>query len=156
MFLIFAGISWIVIVKSVSQSVRQQISQIFFRSFSPSVSPSVSESVSRSQVFSHPSSESGSNLSVRLAVWSFPRSVAIGRTANQSYGSQCVQIKYTYFYIFFSLYQTDVHLHCEEWDRLLDEGDWEPQEIVAKLPTFLQFLRQVQRNVAPQAMAGGE
>lgn len=103
MFLIFAGISWIVIVKSVSQSVRQQISQIFFRSFSPSVSPSVSESVSRSQVFSHPSSESGSNLSVRLAVWSFPRSVAIGRTANQSYGSQCVQINYTYFYIIFFL-----------------------------------------------------
>ncbi|KAJ7323758.1 hypothetical protein OS493_030883 [Desmophyllum pertusum] len=45
--------------------------------------------------------------------------------------------------------KTDIHLHCEEWDQLLDEGNWEPEQIVAKLPTFLQFLRQVQRNVAP-------
>ncbi|KAJ7388263.1 hypothetical protein OS493_038897 [Desmophyllum pertusum] len=44
--------------------------------------------------------------------------------------------------------KTDIHLHCEEWDQVLDEGNWEPEQIVAKLPTFLQFLRQVQRNVA--------
>lgn len=45
--------------------------------------------------------------------------------------------------------KTDIHLHCDEWDRVLDEGNWEPQQIVAKLPKFLQFLRKVQRNVSP-------
>lgn len=45
--------------------------------------------------------------------------------------------------------KTDIHLHCDEWDRVLDEGNWEPEQIVAKLPAFLQFLRSVQRNVAP-------
>ena len=45
--------------------------------------------------------------------------------------------------------QTDIHLHCDEWDRVLDEGNWEPQQIVAKLPKFLEFLREVQRNVSP-------
>ena len=43
----------------------------------------------------------------------------------------------------------DVHLHCEEWDQLLNEGNWEPEQITAKLPKFLQFLRKVQGNVAP-------
>ena len=45
--------------------------------------------------------------------------------------------------------QTDIHLHCKEWDRMLEEEDWEPEQIVAKLPTFLQFLRSVQSTVAP-------
>ena len=45
--------------------------------------------------------------------------------------------------------QIDIHLHCDEWDRALDEGNWEPQEIAAKLSNFLQFLRHVQQNVAP-------
>ncbi|PFX17723.1 hypothetical protein AWC38_SpisGene17925 [Stylophora pistillata] len=44
----------------------------------------------------------------------------------------------------------DVHLHCEEWDQVLNEGNWEPEQITAKLPKFLRFLRKVQRNVAPQ------
>ena len=47
----------------------------------------------------------------------------------------------------------DIHLHCEEWDKVLDEGNWEPEQIVAKLPTFLRFLRRVQRNVAPLEVA---
>jgi len=45
--------------------------------------------------------------------------------------------------------QTDIHLHCKEWDRMLEEENWEPEQIVAKLPTFLQFLRSVQSSVAP-------
>jgi len=36
-----------------------------------------------------------------------------------------------------------------EWDRMLEEENWEPEQIVAKLPTFLQFLRTVQISVAP-------
>ncbi|XP_020632584.1 uncharacterized protein LOC110069397 [Orbicella faveolata] len=44
--------------------------------------------------------------------------------------------------------KTDIHLHCEEWDQVLAEGnDWEPEQIVDKLPSFLQFLREVQINV---------
>ena len=45
--------------------------------------------------------------------------------------------------------QIDIHLHCDEWDRALDEGNWEPQQIAAKLSNFLQFLRYVQQNVSP-------
>ncbi|XP_068744640.1 uncharacterized protein [Montipora capricornis] len=45
--------------------------------------------------------------------------------------------------------ETDIHLHSKEWDRMLEEGNWEPEQIVAKLPTFLRFLRNVQSNVAP-------
>ena len=41
----------------------------------------------------------------------------------------------------------DVHLHCEEWDQLLNEGNWEPEQITAKLPKFLEFLRKVQGNL---------
>jgi len=45
--------------------------------------------------------------------------------------------------------ETDIYLHCMEWDRMLEEENWEPEQIVAKLPTFLQFLRTVQISVAP-------
>ncbi|CAH3144164.1 unnamed protein product [Porites lobata] len=43
--------------------------------------------------------------------------------------------------------KADIHLHCDEWDRLLDEGNWEPEQIADKLPAFLEFLRQVQSSV---------
>ncbi|PFX14685.1 uncharacterized protein LOC111344482 isoform X1 [Stylophora pistillata] len=52
--------------------------------------------------------------------------------------------------------KTDIHVHCEEWDKALEEGDWEPEQIVAKLPTFLKFLRQVQSHVAPNKEAHGD
>ncbi|CAH3113238.1 unnamed protein product [Pocillopora meandrina] len=39
---------------------------------------------------------------------------------------------------------TDIHLHCEKWDQLLNEEDWEPETICAELPEFLHFVRQVQ------------
>lgn len=51
------------------------------------------------------------------------------------------------------LAKMDIHLHCDEWDRVLDEGNWEPEEIVAKLPAFLRFLREVQKNVSPKSNA---
>ena len=41
----------------------------------------------------------------------------------------------------------DVNHHCEEWNQLLNEGNWEPEQITAKLPKFLQFLRKVQGNL---------
>ena len=52
--------------------------------------------------------------------------------------------------LFCLLIQTDVHLHCEEWDQLLEEGTWEPKQIVAKLPTFFKFLRKIHSIVAPE------
>ncbi|XP_073259360.1 uncharacterized protein [Porites lutea] len=39
---------------------------------------------------------------------------------------------------------TDIHLHCDEWDEALSGEDWEPEMIVAKLPEFLNFVRDVQ------------
>ena len=50
--------------------------------------------------------------------------------------------------------QIDIHLHCDEWDRALEEGNWEPQQIAAKLCNFLQFVRDVQQNVSPKAIRG--
>ena len=53
--------------------------------------------------------------------------------------------------------KTDIHLYFKKWDDAFDEGDWEPEQIVAKLPTFLKFLRKVQSVVAPHEEAiGGE
>lgn len=39
---------------------------------------------------------------------------------------------------------TDIHLGREEWDRLLNSDDWEPEMIAAEVPKFLQFVREVQ------------
>ena len=52
--------------------------------------------------------------------------------------------------------QTDIRLHCKEWDLLLEERNWQPQQILAKLPRFLQFLRQVQRSVIPLVPASDD
>ena len=46
--------------------------------------------------------------------------------------------------------QTDLHLHCKEWDELLSSGVWEPEVIVGKLPEFFQFVKQVQGFVAQE------
>ena len=40
--------------------------------------------------------------------------------------------------------QTDLHIHCEDWDRLLSSGVWEPVVIVQKIPEFLAFVKKVQ------------
>ena len=51
--------------------------------------------------------------------------------------------------LFFSVIflQTDLHLHCREWDELLNSGEWEPEQITAKLPEFFRFVKEVQRFV---------
>jgi len=51
---------------------------------------------------------------------------------------------------------TDIHLHCEKWDQALIEEDWEPEMIVAELPEFLQFMRQVQEFVSSHCHRGAE
>jgi len=47
-----------------------------------------------------------------------------------------------YFHPF--LLQIDLQLHCDEWDKLLSSGHWEPEVILQKLPEFLQFVKDVQ------------
>lgn len=49
---------------------------------------------------------------------------------------------------------TDLHLHCKEWDEVLRTEDWNPDAIVARLPEFLQFLKQVQSFVAREMAEG--
>ena len=44
-------------------------------------------------------------------------------------------------------WQTDLHLHCREWDELLSSGDWEPEIIAVKIPEFLRFVKKVQSLV---------
>ncbi|CAH3028510.1 unnamed protein product, partial [Porites evermanni] len=39
---------------------------------------------------------------------------------------------------------TDLHLHCREWDNLLNNGDWSPEVIAATLPEFFRFVKKVQ------------
>ena len=45
-------------------------------------------------------------------------------------------------------FQTDIHLHCDKWDQALNGEDWEPEVILAELPEFLEFVRQVQQFVS--------
>ena len=40
--------------------------------------------------------------------------------------------------------QTDLHLHSEECDKLLNGTDWQPEIIVQKLPEFIQFVKEIQ------------
>jgi hypothetical protein len=48
--------------------------------------------------------------------------------------------------------QNDIHLHCDEWEKKLSEGEWNPEEIVRRLPEFLTFIRDVQRNIPCQEL----
>ena len=43
----------------------------------------------------------------------------------------------------FFAWQTDYHLHCREWDDLLNGGQWEPERITEKLPEFFRFVKKV-------------
>ena len=54
-----------------------------------------------------------------------------------------------------SFLQTDLHLHCDEWDRLLRSGQWEAEMIVRKLPDFLEFVKEVQGFVVGKIMRNG-
>lgn len=51
---------------------------------------------------------------------------------------------------FFPSLQTDLHLHCKEWDKLLSSKDWEPEVIVERIPEFFRFVKQVQGFVAQE------
>ena len=154
-----ARVSWS-IGRSVSQADRQSVhpsvSQIgsqltscsFMQSVSLSVSPLASQPASQSvnQTTSLPVSQSVSqpgSQSVGQSV-SQPASQPVGHSV-----SPCVRQIGLNLSLSCLLVQTDIHLHCKEWDRMLEEENWEPEEIVAKLPIFLQFLRSVQNSVAP-------
>ncbi|XP_022807422.1 uncharacterized protein LOC111344458 isoform X2 [Stylophora pistillata] len=50
---------------------------------------------------------------------------------------------------------TDVHLHCEEWDRLLSGGLWKPESLVQQLPEFLEFVKEVQCFVVAALKSNG-
>ena len=47
------------------------------------------------------------------------------------------------------------HLHCEEWDRLLGGGQWQPENLVRKLPEFLEFVKEVQCFVVAALKSNG-
>ncbi|XP_032236711.2 uncharacterized protein LOC5511470 isoform X1 [Nematostella vectensis] len=41
----------------------------------------------------------------------------------------------------------DLHLHCDDWDRRLAKGDWDPDQIIKKLDSYVEFVRYVQSNI---------
>ena len=51
--------------------------------------------------------------------------------------------------MFFFL-QVDLHLHCKDWDEQLKNENWKPEDIVAKLPEFLQFVKRVQSVICSE------
>ena len=51
--------------------------------------------------------------------------------------------------------QTDLHLHSEECDKLLNGTDWQPEIIVQTLPEFIQFVKKTQ-DVLVREMKGNE
>lgn len=59
------------------------------------------------------------------------------------------------FPLVFGSKQTDFHLHCKEWDELLENGNWEPEAIVKKLPEFFHFVKKIQRCVIHEMNESG-
>lgn len=51
--------------------------------------------------------------------------------------------------------QTDLHLHSEECDKLLNGTDWQPEIIVQKLPEFIQFVQEIQDFVVREMKGNG-
>ncbi|XP_068739107.1 uncharacterized protein [Montipora capricornis] len=45
--------------------------------------------------------------------------------------------------------ETDVYmyLYCKEWDELLNSENWEPEEVIRKLPDFFCFVKKVQSSI---------
>ena len=62
------------------------------------------------------------------------------------FSDACSQIPFIALRVYFLLFllQTDLHLHCDEWDKLLSSEQWEPMVILQKLPEFLRFVKEVQ------------
>ncbi|KAL9958370.1 hypothetical protein ACROYT_G035376 [Oculina patagonica] len=50
---------------------------------------------------------------------------------------------------------TDLHLHCEECDQLLSSNDWEPEIVARKLPSFIEFVMNVQCLVVTEMKKSG-
>ena len=48
---------------------------------------------------------------------------------------------------YFSFLQTAFYLLCDEWEKLLHKGEWEPEAVVKTLPDFLRFVKRVQSLV---------
>lgn len=44
----------------------------------------------------------------------------------------------------------DLHLHCKDWGEQLKNENWKPEDIVAKLPEFLQFVKRVQSVICSE------
>lgn len=44
----------------------------------------------------------------------------------------------------------DLHLHCKDWDEQLKNENWKHEDIVAKLPEFLQFVKRVQSVICSE------
>ena len=44
--------------------------------------------------------------------------------------------------------QIDLHLHSKDWDEQLKNENWKPEDIVGKLPEFLQFVKRVQSVIS--------
>ena len=55
--------------------------------------------------------------------------------------------QFIYLIIYSLFWQTDLHLHCREWDNLLNKGDWSPEMIAGTLPDFFCFMKKVQAIV---------
>lgn len=55
--------------------------------------------------------------------------------------------QFIYLIIYSLLWQTDLHLHCREWDNLLNNRDWSPEVIAGTLPEFFRFVKKVQAIV---------
>ena len=63
--------------------------------------------------------------------------------------------KSLFCYIDYFVLQIDLHLHCDEWNKLFSSGQWEPEAIVQKLPEFLQFVKEVQGFVVREMQRSG-
>ena len=40
-----------------------------------------------------------------------------------------------------------MYLYCKEWDELLNSENWEPEEVIRKLPDFFRFVKKVQSSI---------
>lgn len=50
----------------------------------------------------------------------------------------------------------DLHLHCKDWDEQLKNENWKPEDIVAKLSEFLQFVKQFQSLICSELRRSNE
>ncbi|XP_068694045.1 uncharacterized protein [Montipora foliosa] len=80
----------------------------------------------------------------KRAVYVFSKefSIILSKESTRGYGSDVKK-------------ETDFHLHCKEWDELLNRGIWEPAEITKKLPDFFRFVKKFQSSIIHEIEHGG-